>query len=126
MKYLADEDFPHASYKVLVAAGFDIQHVGMLYAGQKDIDIVRIAQENDRTLLTFDSDYGTLAFKDGVWPKCGIIYFRMHNYTPEEPATRFLSILQADPNLEWADRVTVISRESVSYTHLTLPTSDLV
>lgn len=51
-----------------------------------DREVMMIAQEESRTILTFDRDYGELIFKFNYRPEAGVIYLRLTNYLPEEPA----------------------------------------
>ena len=60
MKLLANENFPLASIKLLSEAGFDIQGVGVDYPGITDIEVIDYAQSENRTIITFDRDYGEL------------------------------------------------------------------
>ncbi|HPF91273.1 MAG TPA: DUF5615 family PIN-like protein [Flavobacteriales bacterium] len=62
MKFLADENFPMPSVVLLSEAGHEVQHIGAIASGSVDEDVVSLANESGLTILTFDSDLGTLAF----------------------------------------------------------------
>ncbi|HLG33368.1 MAG TPA: DUF5615 family PIN-like protein [Bacteroidia bacterium] len=85
MKFLANENFPFTSVTYLRNKGFDILSVGADYKGISDREIIKLANKEERTILTFDSGYGTLIFRDNLKPEKGVIYFRIKEYQPDEP-----------------------------------------
>lgn len=95
MKFLANENFPRASFIILKNSGFDIKHIGDSYQGVKDEEVMLIAQEEGRIIITFDSDYGELVFKKGL-PSNGVIYLRLGELTPELPAQIVLDITKRE------------------------------
>jgi predicted nuclease of predicted toxin-antitoxin system len=46
-------------------------------AGSNDEEVLEIAMKEERILITFDKDFGELAFKKGLPAACGIILFRV-------------------------------------------------
>lgn len=62
MKLLANENFPYPSIFYLRDKGFDIVSIGMENPSIKDSEIMSIAINESRTILTFDRDYGELIF----------------------------------------------------------------
>lgn len=95
MKWLADENFPFPSFRYLVDQRLDVIHASYDFPSVKDERLVAIAREQDRILLTFDSDFGKLIFTKKVEPPPGVIFFRILDYTPEN-AGRLLIDLLAD------------------------------
>ena len=77
MRLLADENFPLDSVLALRASGFDVAWIRTDAAGSKDPDVLRRAISEDRVLLTFDKDFGDLAFQYGLPAECGIVLFRL-------------------------------------------------
>ena len=63
MKLLANENFPLDSIRLLFQQGFDIKSIGIDYSGITDREVMQIAIKEQRTILTFDRDYGELIFK---------------------------------------------------------------
>lgn len=80
MKLLANENFPYASKEMLLKMGFDIIHIGQEYPSIKDEEVMELAILEERLILTFDQDYGTLIFKDGYRPPQGVIFFRWDDF----------------------------------------------
>ena len=60
MHFLADESCDFAIVRELRAAGHDVQAVADTARGAKDADVVRLAREGRRVLLTEDKDFGQL------------------------------------------------------------------
>lgn len=79
----------------LVDRGLDIIHASYDYPSITDERVIEVAREQDRILLTFDSDFGRLIFSKKATPPPGVIYFRILDYTPVN-AGKFLMELLAD------------------------------
>lgn len=107
MKFLADENFPLPSVTVLREAGHDVRHVGETASGSSDVDVVAMANSSERTVLTFDSDLGTLAVARNLPTRSGIVYFRLYRYKPDAPGLMLLDYLAANPGTELSMRITV-------------------
>jgi predicted nuclease of predicted toxin-antitoxin system len=85
MKWLADENFPLPSFHILQSKGFDIKHIGIDNPSVEDQNVIAVAIDQNRIILTFDSDFGELVFRYGFLPP-GVIYFRLTGFTPTHPA----------------------------------------
>lgn len=94
MRFLADENFPLPSARLLSAAGHDVVAVSLETPGVPDEIVLARAVREGRILLTFDRDYGDLLYLRGSQPPEGIIYFRFAPSSPEEPAEYLLSLLE--------------------------------
>jgi len=99
MKFLADENFPITSFNLLRESGHDILHVAYEMSGITDRDVTNFAVSENRVILTFDADYGTLIFKFGYRP-LGVVYFRLQNITADEPARILINLLREAYTLE--------------------------
>ena len=93
--WLADENFPMPAFRILVNAGWNIKHVGIEQGGLPDIAVMQLAIDEDRILLTFDGDHGTLIFKDGYRP-VGVVYFRFTDYLPDSPGHLLLQLVESN------------------------------
>jgi predicted nuclease of predicted toxin-antitoxin system len=94
MKFLANENFPLDSVKYLREKKFDVLAIGTDYQGISDEEIIRLAQDENRIILTFDRDYGELIFKYHLHPKAGIIYLRLNKYKSDEPGKLIENLIQ--------------------------------
>jgi len=77
MRLLANENFPYKSIFYLKSKGYDITSIGMDNPSIKDSEIMTIAMAEERTILTFDRDYGELIFRNNYKPEKGVIYLRL-------------------------------------------------
>jgi predicted nuclease of predicted toxin-antitoxin system len=86
VKLLANENFPAASVLLLRNMGYDIASIGMEYPGISDEYVMTLAEDQQRIILTFDKDYGELIYKHNYKPTHGVIFLRLAEYEPDEPA----------------------------------------
>lgn len=112
MKILANENFPLKSVILLEKAGYDIKAIGKDNPSIADKEVMEIAISEERTIITFDRDYGELIYKHGYRPKYGVIYQRLRNFSPAEPGEYLLKILETK-TLEFGNRLTVIDRRKI-------------
>jgi len=66
MRFLANENFPGDAVTQLKAAGHDIVWVRTAAPGMKDEDVLAWAAREARIVLTFDKDFGELAWRAGL------------------------------------------------------------
>lgn len=92
-KLLANENFPYSSIKVLRLAGFDVLAISDNHSGISDKEVMDVAINEERIIITFIRDYGELVFKVGFRPKKGIVYFRRKEFTPDEPGIYLIDLL---------------------------------
>ena len=85
VKLLANENFPYKSIYYLIEKGFDVKSIGMDNPSILDSEIMQIAMQEERVILTFDRDYGELIFKHNYKPENGVIYLRLEEFEPIEP-----------------------------------------
>jgi predicted nuclease of predicted toxin-antitoxin system len=111
-KLLANENFPYKSIYYLRNKGFDIVSIGMDNPSILDSEIMEIAIREERTILTFDRDYGELIFHHNYRPEMGVIYLRLEEYEPEEPAYIVESILNNN-EIELSNSLTVVDKNGI-------------
>ncbi len=112
MKLLANENFPLASVSLFEKSGFDIIAIGKDYSGSTDSEVMELAIRENRTILTFDRDYGELIFKKGFKPKPGVIYLRWKSFLPHEPGEYLIMLFQT-VQIKFQNRLTVIRENSI-------------
>lgn len=112
MKLLANENFLAKSILYLRSKGFDISSIGMDWPCSKDEEVMHIAMEENRTILTFDRDYGELIFKLNYKPRCGVIYLRLNEYKAEEPA-RLIELLINTGEYDFHNALTVVDKNAI-------------
>mgnify|MGYP000937861191 FL=1 len=89
-RFLANENIPFDAVRALREKGYDVLWTREDSPGSTDIEVLEAAQKQDRVLITFDKDFGELAFRSKHPAASGIILFRMPMNSPAE-AARFLS-----------------------------------
>jgi predicted nuclease of predicted toxin-antitoxin system len=77
MRFLANENFPFDAVEILRQAGHDVAWIRTDAPGISDSEVLDRAQKDDRILLTFDKDFGELAFRSQLSATSGIILFRI-------------------------------------------------
>ena len=111
-KLLANENFPLTSILYLRHKGYDVLSIGTDIPGIQDSHVLAIANEQERTILTFDRDYDELIFKHNFKPLMGVIYLRFDEYTPEEPGI-FIENLLSHPEIDFSNAHTVLDKRGV-------------
>lgn len=77
MRFLADENFSSDVVAALRQAGHDVAWIRVDAPGSVDEDVLARAQNEERILLTFDKDFGELAFRYKLPATSGVILFRI-------------------------------------------------
>lgn len=95
MKLLADENFPGLAVLALRKAGYDVLWARTGMAGIPDDEILARARAELRVVVTFDKDFGELAYRVGLPASCGVIIFRLVPSSPEFVAERAVSVLRS-------------------------------
>jgi predicted nuclease of predicted toxin-antitoxin system len=76
-RFLADENFPGACADQLRALGHDVFWARTDAPGTPDRTLLARAVSDQRVVLTFDKDFGELAFRFRLPAACGIVLFRL-------------------------------------------------
>ena len=91
MRFLANENIPAAAVAALEAAGHDVVWVAVASPGSDDSHVLLQAAAEQRLILTFDKDFGELAFRSGLPASCGVILCRFAADSPERLAQRLVA-----------------------------------
>ena len=86
MRILANENFPQAAVNALRQDGHDVLWLRTESPGISDREVLARAQLDARVVVTFDKDFGELAFRYGLPAECGIILFRIAMPSPPRVA----------------------------------------
>lgn len=82
VKFLTDENISPKVVAFLRHAGLDVLDTKeQKWYGKDDEALLTIAYQEQRFVLTHDSDFGTLAINKGI-PYYGILYLRLKNLKP--------------------------------------------
>ena len=105
MRFLADENFPGAAVETLSAAGHDVVWVRTA-PGASDKAILAWAERESQVLLTFDKDFGELAWRSGLPASCGVVLFRVNIGAPKAIGALLASRLAERE--DWAGHFSVV------------------
>lgn len=112
MRFLANENFPLLSVRILRDTDLDITSIMEDSPGIKDPEVLARAVQENRIILTFDRDYGKLIFRRFFPKPIGVIYFRYQPLTPEELAQHLISLLD-EKNLVIEKMFTVVEHNKL-------------
>jgi predicted nuclease of predicted toxin-antitoxin system len=112
MNFLANENFPLFSVRLLRNAGHNVVSVIEDSPGARDETVLKRAHEENLIILTFDRDYGELIYRYKSFTPYGLVYFRFDPSTPEEPADILLNVLKKG-EFSLSGKFTVIEKERI-------------
>jgi predicted nuclease of predicted toxin-antitoxin system len=112
MKLLANENFPYKSIYYLRGKGYDVYSIGIDNPSIKDSEVMTIAINEGRTILTFDRDYGELIFRHNYKPEKGVIYLRLDEYEPHEPGLIIEEIIH-NKEIDLTQALTVVDKNGL-------------
>ncbi len=79
--------------------------------GISDEDVLRRAEAEERVLLTFDKDFGELAFHKELPASCGIILFRIP--APSSSYIARMAIAAIESRADWAGHFSVVEERRI-------------
>lgn len=86
MKFLADEGVDGLIVKTLRDANFDVAYIVEIMSGAEDEAVLKLANSEDRILITRDKDFGELVYRLHQ-VHSGIILNRLSELNTETKAT---------------------------------------
>ena len=107
MKFLLDQDVHAATARFLSGLGHDVVPVARIGLSQADDEqLLNVAQEENRILITRDRDFGSLVFLRALG--AGVLYLRMLPSMQNAVHTELENVLKAYPEGELAKAFVVI------------------
>lgn len=97
---LVNENFPRPAIQVLLERGVDVKSIAASRPGIDDESVLALARGERRWLVTFDTDYGELLFKQRLPPPPALLLLREPHYGPAEPAAWLLALLAHPDEVE--------------------------
>jgi predicted nuclease of predicted toxin-antitoxin system len=116
MRILANENFPSEAVSALRQVGHDIVWVRAHAPGSSDRQILNLAQSDNRVLITFDKDFGELAFREKLPVTSGIILFRISAPSAAQIANVAVRVLGSRE--DWVGHFSVIEDHRIRMTSL--------
>ncbi len=95
-RFLADENVPLVVIGAFRLWGTDVSWVKEISPGIDDDAVLGLAHSEGRVLVTFDKDFGEMAFRLGKATVAGVLLLRPRLRGPEDLA-RFVAAVLAQP-----------------------------
>lgn len=111
MRLLADQNVPRSVVDALRVSGFDVEWVQESQPGRSEPALLQYAVAEERVILTFDKDFGALAFNAEVPASCGIILVRLAPTAPNVLARRLVDILEK--RNDWTGSFAVVNDSTI-------------
>jgi len=106
VRILANENFPGEAVKTLRSKGHDVVWVRTDAPGSKDRAILERGEAEKRLILTFDKDFGEMAYRLRIPTSSGVILFRISTPSPSVVAQKILAVLES--RTDWSGHFSVI------------------
>jgi predicted nuclease of predicted toxin-antitoxin system len=119
MRFLANENVAKDLVVALRAGGHDTAWVRQDAPGSPDTDVLARARNEARILITFDKDFGELAFHAKLPSESGVILFRMRMPKATEVGARLAKLVTARD--DWAGHFSVVEPGRVRMRRLPKP-----
>ena len=94
MNFLVDENLGRSIVRVLEQLGHDVMWATSELPGAPDVDVMARAHQEQRVIVSDDTDFGTLVFRDRL-AAAGVILLRMPGLRKHEIAARLAAAVQA-------------------------------
>lgn len=118
-RFLANENVPVAALTAARQAGIEVASIREEAPGIVDSEVLRRAQTAGQVLVTFDKDFGELAFRAGRDATHGVILLRPRLGSPESVAAFLVKVLQQP--IPWEGHFSVADESQIRV--LPLPAS---
>ena len=111
MRIIANENVMATAIAELRARGHDVISVKESMRSAPDQAILTRVQSEKRILVTFDKDFGELAFRWGLSSECGVILFRLAGSNPDEDSRRVVTVIESRD--DWPGHLSVVTEDRV-------------
>jgi predicted nuclease of predicted toxin-antitoxin system len=111
MRLLANENLPLDLVDALRSAGHEVTWIRTAAPGLDDKSVLAKAVAEDRLLITFDKDFGELAFRQGLPITSGVILCRVSANSGMDAAEKVVAALNS--RQDWPGHFSVIDERRV-------------
>lgn len=116
MRLLANENFPLDAVLALRENGHDIAWIREDARGINDKQVLERGQNEGRILITFDKDFGELAFRSKLPATSGVILFRIS--APSSQHVAQVAVQAIASRTDWVGHFSVIEDNRIRMTPL--------
>jgi len=106
MRFLANENVSLDAIVALREKGHDVIWIRTDAPGSKDRAVLEWAEAEKRLILTFDKDFGELAYQVRIPSSSGVILFRISTLSPSMVAQKVIEVLES--RTDWTGHFSVI------------------
>src|SRR6266851_3271141 len=92
-KFLANENVPAEAVELARRGGIDLAWIKEITPGADDDRVLTLSLTENRVLVTFDKDFGEMAFHQGKQASCGVILLRPRLRSPTHLAQFLVGVL---------------------------------
>lgn len=110
-RLLADENVPGPAVHALREDGHDVVWMHEDAPGTVDPDVLSRAQQEGRVVVTFDKDFGELAFRVGAVATVGIVLFRITANSPDDAARVAVKVFAE--RTDWTGHFAVVEDDRI-------------
>ena len=110
MRILANENFPALAVEALRKAGHDVRWIRSDAPGSSDRQVIQLALEQERILVTFDKDFGELVFRERYQVR-GIVLFRI--LAPSANHVAQIAVAALSSRRDWEGQFVVVEDRRV-------------
>ena len=111
MRLLVNENISGSVIRALREGGHDVLSAKESMRSQPDENLLARAQAEGRVLVTHDKDFGELAFRSGLSPKCGVILLRLAGLDAETDNHRAVEAIES--RADWPGHFAVVSDDRI-------------
>jgi predicted nuclease of predicted toxin-antitoxin system len=104
-RFLANENVPGEAVEAARQAGLDLEWVEEITQAADDDDVLARSIAGQRVLVTFDKDFGEMAFREGKKATYGVILMRPRLRHPNYMSRFMLAVLKQP--VDWEGRFSV-------------------
>ena len=123
LRILADENCPIRVIAELRRLGHDVVAAREVMPTAADEEVLNLAEQQIRLVVTFDKGFGEMAFRRGLAEKCGIILFRLAGHSRAGDIERALEVIQSRD--DWPGSFTVATESVVRIRPFEIPPSEI-
>jgi predicted nuclease of predicted toxin-antitoxin system len=116
VRLLANENLPGEAVEALRSAGHDVLWARTEMPGSTDREVLDRADREARLVVTFDKDFGELAFRHRLPAASGIVLFRI--VAPSAQILAHMIVVALSSREDWGGHFSVVEEDKVRMTSL--------
>ena len=109
MTFLADESVDYPIVKSLRDSNFTVDYITEIKPGISDDQVIELASQKGRILITADKDFGELTYRRNMISE-GIVFYRLSGMNNNEKAALVVSVIKSHIS-DLKGSFTVITRD---------------